>query len=281
MDRLKSIFISGYVAYFCIALIYVIFQLITGDNAMIWIFNLIIHGVAAFYFAKIFLVRTPRTTHKMTGFTAAVGLGFIGVLYAYFEMTNNVALILGISGFIGWLLYTFWATDFGGRDTNAIKIGTKMPDVSFKTPDGENVKISKYLNAPAVILFYRGNWCPFCMAQMKELAAEYRKIKEQGASLIFISPQSPKHTKSLAKKFDIPAIFLIDEDLKAAKELNIFNAFGTPLGMEVLGYDTDNVFPTLIITDKNGIVRLADLTDNYRVRPEPGNYLRMLDEIWY
>jgi peroxiredoxin len=279
MDRLKSIFVSGYVAYFCIALIYVTFQLVAGDHTMIWIFNLIIYGSAAFYFAKIFLVRTPRTTHKMTGLTAAVGLGFIGVVYAYFEMTNNVALILGLTGFIGWLLYTFWATDFGSRDTNAIKIGTKMPDVSFKTPDGESVKISKYLNTPAVILFYRGNWCPFCMAQMKELAAEYRKIKEKGASLIFISPQSPKHTKSLAKKFDIPAIFLIDEDLKAAKELNIFNAFGTPLGMEVLGYDTDNVFPTLIITDKKGIVRLADLTDNYRVRPEPDNYLRILDEI--
>lgn len=279
MDRLKSIFVSGYVAFFCIAIIYIIFQLVEGDNMMIWIFNLIIFGVALFYFAKIFLTQTPRTSHKMTGLTIAVGLGFIGVLYAFFEHANNTALALGISGFIAWLLYTFWATDFGGRDMDAIKVGNKMPDVSFKTPDGEEVSISKYMNAPAVMLFYRGNWCPFCMAQIKELAAEYRKIKEKGASLIFISPQSPKHTKSLAKKFDIPAIFLIDEGLKAAKKLDIFNAFGTPLGMEVLGYDTDNVFPTLIITDKNGIVRLADLTDNYRVRPEPDNYLRILEEI--
>lgn len=279
MDRLKSIFVSGYVAYFLIALICAIYQLVIRENSMIWIFNIIVHGVAAFYFAKIFLTQTPRTSHKMTGLTIAIALGFIGVLYSFFEVPNNTALILGISGFIGWLLYTFWATDFGSRDSNAIKLGTKMPDVSFKTTDGKSIKISKYMNAPAVILFYRGNWCPFCMAQIKELSKEYRKIKERGASLIFISPQSPKHTKSLAKKFDIPAVFLIDENLKAAKQLNIFNAFGTPLGMEVLGYSTDNVFPTLIITDKKGIVRLADLTDNYRVRPEPENYLRILDKM--
>lgn len=279
MDRLKSIFVSGYVTYIIIVAIYAIYQLVLGIDTIAWVVNLIVSGTGLIYFAKIFLTQTPRTSQHMTGLTAAVTLGFIAVIYAYFDTGNSTALILGIIGFIGWMLYTYWATDFGKRNSSAIEIGNKMPDVELKNPDGEAVSLSQYFNAPAIILFYRGNWCPFCMAQIKELSGEYRKIKERGASLIFISPQSPKHTKNLAKKFDIPATFLIDEDLKAAKKLDIFNAFGTPLGMEVLGYSTDNVFPTLIITDKKGIVRFADLTDNYRVRPEPGNYLRVLDEI--
>jgi len=279
MDRLKSIFVSAYIAYFCIVVIYTIYMLSSQANTAAWVFNLLVHGVPLVYFAKIFLSDTPRTSRHMNLLSGAILIGFIGVLYAYFEVSDIKALIFGIIGLVGWALYTYWATDFSGRNMDALQIGKKMPDVHFKTPDGETIPISKYMNAPSVILFYRGDWCPFCMAQMKELAVEYRKIKERGANLIFISPQSPRHTKNLAKKFDIPAIFLIDENLEAAKKLDIFNAYGTPLGMEVLGYTTDNVLPTLIMTDSKGIIRLADLTDNYRMRPEPDNYLRMLEQI--
>lgn len=279
MDRLKSIFVSTYIAFIFITTIYAIYQLVLGIDGIAWGMNLVIFGTVIIYFAKIFLTQTPRTTQHMTGLTVAICLGFAGVVYAYFDIGNSSASILGIIGFLGWMIYTYWATDFSSRNSNAIIIGKKMPDVILKHPDGDDIKLSKYFNAPAIILFYRGNWCPFCMAQIKELSEEYRKIKERGATLIFVSPQSPRHTKSLAKKFDIPATFLIDEDLKAAKQLDIFNAFGTPLGMEALGYSTDNVYPTLIITDKSGIVRFADLTDNYRMRPEPENYLKVLDEM--
>jgi peroxiredoxin len=96
--------------------------------------------------------------------------------------------------------------------------------------------------------------------------------------LIFISPQGEGHTRSLAKKFDIPAIFLIDKGLRASKQLGILNKYGTPLGMEALGFSTDNVLPTLVVTDGKGIVRFADLTDNYRIRPEPETYLEVLDQ---
>jgi hypothetical protein len=37
--------------------------------------------------------------------------------------------------------------------------------------------------------------------------------------------------------------------------------------------------PTVIITDEQGKIIFADLTDNYRVRPEPETFLRVLDEL--
>ncbi len=279
MDRLKSIFISGYVAFVLIGIIYTVFQIFQRTSIESGFCNLIILCTVCFYFGLIYLTQVPRTSKNMTVLSFSILIGFIGNIYFNAQSLHIPSLSIGIVGFIGWILYTYWATDFSGRKESNIKVGSSMPEVSFKTPEGETVAITRYMNAPNVILFYRGNWCPFCMAQIKELAKEYRKIKEQGANLIFISPQSPKHTKHLAKQFDIPAIFLIDEDLKAAKTLGIFNAYGTPLGMEVLGFETDNVYPTLIITDKKGIVRFADLTDNYRMRPEPGNYLEILEGI--
>ena len=51
------------------------------------------------------------------------------------------------------------------------------------------------------------------------------------------------------------------------------------MGLEFQGYDEDTILPTVVLTDQNGIIRYADLTDNYRVRPEPSTYLRLLDSI--
>jgi hypothetical protein len=52
--------------------------------------------------------------------------------------------------------------------------------------------------------------------------------------------------------------------------------YGLPFGMQLLGYDSDTVMPTVIITDDEGKIIFADLTDNYRVRPEPETFMRVL-----
>ncbi len=279
-DRFKSIFISLVITYAIIIFCIHIFQLMNTGLDYVVLSSMMVHVLIIFYFAKIFLIETPRTSHSMMGYTVFSAVALVAAIVAHFMFAPNPqALLFSILGFIFWLIYVFWATDFSTRNSNALEIGNPMPNVELKDINGQSIQLSNYFDAPAILLFYRGNWCPFCMAQIREISKEYQRIKEKGANLIFISPQSPKHTKSLASKFDIPAIFLIDEDLKAAKKLDIFNAFGTPLGMEVLGYDTDNVYPTLVVTDQKGIIRFADLTDNYRVRPEPEMYLNILDQI--
>ena len=50
-----------------------------------------------------------------------------------------------------------------------------------------------------------------------------------------------------------------------------------PLGMEAMGYAADTVMPTVIITDAQHNIIWLDETDNYRVRPEPETFLRVID----
>lgn len=40
------------------------------------------------------------------------------------------------------------------------------------------------------------------------------------------------------------------------------------MGMQVLGYESDSVLPTVLLTDTQGLIVFSDQTDNYRVRPE-------------
>jgi hypothetical protein len=68
-----------------------------------------------------------------------------------------------------------------------------------------------------------------------------------------------------------------DRDNAVAKRLRIFAANGLPTGLQALGYDSDVPLPTVFISDAKGTVIYADLTSNYRIRPEPEDFLRVLD----
>jgi peroxiredoxin len=131
---------------------------------------------------------------------------------------------------------------------------------------------------PAIWIFYRGNWCPLCMAQIKELVSQYKQLQELGVRVALISPQPHKFTIGLARKFDVPFDFLTDEDNRAGRALGIANPHGLPMGMQVLGYDSETVLPTVIITDAGRRILWTHETDNYRVRPEPDVYLAVLRE---
>ena len=123
-------------------------------------------------------------------------------------------------------------------------------------------------------MFYRGNWCPLCMAQIKEIAQDYKNLEAKGIQTVLISPQPHRHTKHLAKKFDVGFQFLVDKNNAVARQLNIIAKNGLPTGFQVLGYDSDTVMPTIILTDEGGKIIHSDLTSNYRVRPEPKDLLK-------
>jgi len=114
------------------------------------------------------------------------------------------------------------------------------------------------------------------MAQIKELASRYKDISALGVRVALISPQPHSNTEASAKKFGVEFDFITDEDNAAARTLGIAQAHGLPMGMQMMGYDSETVLPTVVITDKNGKVIWTHETDNYRIRPEPDVYLDVL-----
>jgi len=92
-----------------------------------------------------------------------------------------------------------------------------------------------------------------------------------------IARQPEANMRSLAKRFDAPIRFCVDADGQLARRLGIEHVGGVPFLMEPLGYDPDSVLPTVVITNPARTIIFADLTDNYRVRPEPSTFLAVLD----
>ena len=115
------------------------------------------------------------------------------------------------------------------------------------------------------------------MAQIQEVVNQYKELEKRNTTMVLISSQPHKFTENLAKKHKVPFHFLVDSDNIVAKQLGILHKNGLPAGFQVFGYDADVILPTVLITDKNNKIIFADLTDNYRVRPEPETFIKVID----
>ena len=279
-NLLKSFFISLYVTLLMVASIHALVEILETGLGRGW------SGVAMavwpmmFFFVRIFLSDVVRTSPNLKGFQRLTWLGGVITIVLGWQAELFVLQLLYSAGVgvLGVTLYVYWYSKFQRDESDALAIGEILPVFELEEESGEKFSSEQFIGQPSLLIFYRGNWCPLCMAQIKEVAGQYKALAELGATVALISPQPHENTRGLAKKFDVPFKFLVDKDNKAAKVLGIYAKNGTPKGMEVLGYDSDTVMPTVLITDKTGNIIFADLTDNYRVRPEPETFINVLKQ---
>ena len=275
MDRIKSIFISAATTYW---LAVFIGALIEGFSYKEWHFGLLLSTVGPVLFlARLFIFKTPRTSRNPIVILLLLIVGFSLEVF-YFVDAGGVpdAMLLSGFSFVLWLIYIFWYSVFPNRNREVLEIGKTLAHLNFIDQNGNTVNTDSFEGKKLIYLFYRGNWCPLCMAQIKEISEQYRELNELGAEVLLISPQPHKFTVSLARKMDVPFKFLTDVEGRVAKQLGLYVKGGTPLGMEVFGFDSDTVLPTVVITDETGTILYTDQTDNYRVRPEPETFLKVL-----
>jgi len=281
LNLLKSIFISSFVPWLAFVTIYSFIQLARGTEPLLSWLGLALAAFAPLaFFVKAFLFKSARTPRHPVEYSILSGAG-LAMTMAMSYRYGDAAGIMHIWAFITlllWLIYLRWYSVFKDRDSASLSVGSPLPLFQLETMDNHTVSSESFMAKPHLLLFYRGNWCPFCTAQVAELAEAYQRLEALGVTIVLISPQSIKKNLQLAAKFDVPMFFLRDRDNEAAKILGILHEWGTPMGMQVLGYDSDTVLPTVILTNAKGEIVFADQTDNYRVRPEPEVFEKLIVE---
>jgi peroxiredoxin len=162
--------------------------------------------------------------------------------------------------------------------SRVLKPGNLLPDFEALDENGKPVHSRELLGAPAVILFVRGNWCPFCSRQVEELTAHYREIVALGAKLIFVAPKPLQTTRRVAEFFEVEFDFWLDESLSVARQLGLVQTGAVP--EEHRGeYGEDSVWPTALVVDSNGTIRNAQLSRFIADRPQPAQLLHALRQI--
>jgi len=279
-NLLKSIFISVYVTLLILVSVHACVGLWESGVMSGWMGVAIAVWPMMFFFVRLFLSDVVRTSPKLGVFQLFTWGGFVLTLALGWKgetLTLQLAYSVCV-GVLGTALYVYWYSHLPREDAKFLVPGETLPVFELEDESGNTISSDVFVGQPSLLIFYRGNWCPLCMAQIKEVAGQYKALADLGATVALISPQPHENTRGLAEKFKVPFKFLVDVDNKAAKILGIDAENGTPKGMEVLGYDTDTVMPTVLITDKDGVIIFADLTDNYRVRPEPETFIEVLKQ---
>jgi len=276
--RYKSLFIFPAVGVVTVLLVISILQAIFDWNQRTaWIGAAIASLPLPILMARLMFSRVERTSDNLPSLLLLAGAGFIVAIWQQFVEFRSgwpPTAVAGCAALI-FVLYVFWYSRFDRIASGQLSVGSKLPDFQLPDSDGEQFDSALLRGSPAVLLFYRGNWCPLCMAQITEIAERYKDLEALGINVVLISPQPDAASRNLATLHDVPFRFLVDTGNQVAESLDIGVKNGVPIGMPG-GYASDTVMPTLIVTNANGTIIFSDQTDNYRVRPEPDIYLAIL-----
>jgi peroxiredoxin len=279
-NRAKSVFVSLWLAAQVAAASHAVFVLGTRGFELAWASTLVAVGGFLTYFADAFVRKhTARTATRLPIPLGMATLGAAGALAGLARDGESALPAVGYTvglGIVGGLAYVFWYSKLDRAPSTALRVGEHLPYFVLHSLDGREVTPTDFVGSPTVFLFYRGNWCPLCVAQIREVAASYRELAALGARVVLVSPQPEQNTRDLAARFDVPFEFLVDRDLRAARALGIAHEDGLPFGLQAFGYASDTVLPTVVVVGEDGRALFAHETDVYRIRPEPETFLAVL-----
>lgn len=178
-----------------------------------------------------------------------------------------------------------------GQAQRALAVGATLP--AFTLSDSEDRAVSSadlLAKGPLVITFYRGVWCPYCNMDLQAIEEVAGQMRELGASVVAISPQTPANgAKSRTQnKLSFPILSDRNGDVAAAFGLRfrlpddllaIYGKFGIDLST-VNGDKSGTLpMPARYVIGRDGTVAYAEVNPDYTRRPDPSELLPILRRL--
>lgn len=248
-----------------------------GLHALAWLAAAVATAALPFQLVSFYGLRKGRTSRNLTVTTAIASMATLTAVVASLLVSTGWPAAIAILGLLSTQFYARWYSRLDRELQSRLEVGAQLPHFEVLDIDGTMVSSESFLGQPTAFVFIRGNWCPLCVAQVRELAGQYQSLAARGIKVALISPQSLDETRALAERFDVAFRYMTDPAASAARSLGILHEGGVPPGVTQLGYEADTVFPTVIVIDESGTVVFSDQTDDYRVRPEPALFIAALD----
>jgi peroxiredoxin len=163
-----------------------------------------------------------------------------------------------------------------------LAVGTTAPAFNARRPDGSQYRFDPATRAaPAVLVFYRGGWCPYCNTHLGELSQAETELKKRGYEVLFLSADRPEILRSsLNDETERDAAgytLLSDSDAVASRAFGV--AFrvddATFRKYKSMGLDLEQAsgnalhilpVPAVFVIDARGVIRFAHANPDYRVR---------------
>jgi len=179
---------------------------------------------------------------------------------------------------------------FSQEAPEGLFLNSKAPDFKAKDQQGHEVRLKDLLKKGKVVLvFYRGEWCPYCNKFLQKLEDSLSAIRDKGATLVAVTPELPENVSKTIEKTRAEFPILHDDGLKIMKAYDV--EFEVPentltryrnAGIKIDEINGKNgnflPVPAVYIIDKEATVVYRFFNQDYKKRPPVKEILDFLQK---
>jgi len=168
-----------------------------------------------------------------------------------------------------------------GIEDRILPVGAQAPRFALKDSSGKVLRTADLLSiGPLIIKFFRGRWCPYCVTELETWRDLYGKLREHGALMVAISPQTERQSDFMAGQHGLPFPVLSDPGNAVAEKFGLVYTlpeyhrdYYASILVNLPFVNGDKSWrlplPATYVIGRDGRVAYAEAHADFRVRPEP------------
>lgn len=126
------------------------------------------------------------------------------------------------------------------NEVNPVEVGSTAPNVTLTKADGAQVELHELVSEnPAVIVFYRGGWCPYCNRHLAALGEIEDELSALGYRIHAVSMDKPEKVQEAAAETDLSYTLYSDAPADAAKAFGLAFKVDAETYEKLIGYGID------------------------------------------
>lgn len=164
-------------------------------------------------------------------------------------------------------------------EDRSFRKGMKARSFSLKSSQGKTINSDNLLGEydKIILVFFRGDWCPYCNLELRALQEALSRIENKKAKLIAASPQKQEYSSDMREKNQLSFDILFDKDNTLANQFGIsfnFQDFVVPyylqLGIDLNVHNGNNQnalpIPAVFVIDKDYNITYSFVDADYTNR---------------
>jgi peroxiredoxin len=175
-----------------------------------------------------------------------------------------------------------------GIEKRILPVGATAPEFELSDFSGRKVRSADLLAlGPVILNFFRGRWCPYCVTELETWRDLYPALRERGALVVGLSPQTQRQSDFTASQHTIPFPLLVDAGCAVAEKFGLvwtvpdyLQKYYRSILVNIPFVNGDESWrlplPATYVLGQDGKVLYAEAHADFRVRPEPEDVLRVL-----
>lgn len=185
-------------------------------------------------------------------------------------------VIVSISPLLGW------GADGVAETADAVKpleVGDKIPDLKLTDAGSSEFDLIKEVTKkPVALVFYRGGWCPYCNAQLKDYQKTERQLIDLGYRIVAVSPDNPEHLAKTSTDQELNYLLISDSKMEAAKAFgvafqlpeDIIDKYLNQYNLDLKAYSGESHYqlpvPAVFLIGTDGTIKFRHYDPDYKKR---------------